>query len=239
MPAPTLIPLAVPQEGVPLRSPLPLHGVTLLVVEDSRFASEALRLMCQRSGARMRRTDTLSAARRHLAVYRPDVVIVDLGLPDGDGCELIRDLDAPVGFGPVVLATSGDPALRASALAAGAAGFLDKPVENLASFQKTILRLFPGAPLPQPDAAASDRFAPDPIALTDDLTLVAERLSLSPGQEERRYLAGFLRGLARSSRDAALDEAAREVSMTGTSLPEVAALIRARISRAPAPFGKD
>ena len=72
----------------------PLLGLTVLVIEDSRDACEAMRLLCLRSGARIRRADCMRAARRHLQVYRPSVVIADLGLRDGNGIDLIQELFA-------------------------------------------------------------------------------------------------------------------------------------------------
>ena len=54
----------------------PLAGLTVLVVEDSRVASEAVRLLCLRSGARIRRADSIRAALRHLQTYRPCAVLI-------------------------------------------------------------------------------------------------------------------------------------------------------------------
>ena len=85
----------------------PLLGMTVLVVEDSRFASDAMRLLCLRSGARIRRADCLLSARRHLNVYRPSAAIVDLGLPDGCGAELISEMVSAVPRVGVILGTSG------------------------------------------------------------------------------------------------------------------------------------
>ena len=122
----------------PHAADLPLSGVTVLVVDDSRLACDGLRLMCRRLGARLRRAESLQAAEVHLRVYRPDVVIIDLGLPDGRGEALIRRL-APAASRPVVLGLSGDGNGRWTSMAAGADGYLDKPLESLAQFQTTLL----------------------------------------------------------------------------------------------------
>ena len=110
-----------------LRSDRPLFGLTVLVVEDSKFACEGIRLLCLRSGARILRADCLRSARRHLQVYRPSVVIIDLGLPDGNGAELIEELNAASPRVGIVLAISGDSFGESVALAAGADGFFAKP----------------------------------------------------------------------------------------------------------------
>jgi CheY-like chemotaxis protein len=212
---------------------LPLQGLTLLAVEDSRFASEALRLLSQRSGARLRRAETLDQARRHLAVYRPDVVIVDLGLPDGDGAELIRTL-ARAG-GTAVLGTSGDPAGESVALAAGAAGFMPKPPAGLAAFQSQILgHLQPDA---APRAAAPEGpLLPDRMALNDDLAHAAGLLSCARDAGSRRYAAGFVGSLAQSARDAILARAAGRALVDADALPRLAELVQDRLATAPDPF---
>ena len=201
-----------------IRSAAPWRGLTLLAVEDSRFAAEALRLMCRKLGLRLRRAEDLRSAHLHLQLYRPDAVLIDLGLPDGRGEALIRDLAESPWRPRAVLATSGDPSGRAAALAAGADGFIDKPLESLAAFRAALTRMLPELSDPPPfaprqPAAADEAIAPDPLALRDDLTHAVQILRDRCDAEGRRYLAGFLTGVARHAHDQALAEAAEAAGM--------------------------
>lgn len=193
----------------------PLLGLTVLVVEDSRFASEAMRLLCLRSGARIRRADSLKSARRHLAIYRPAVAIVDLGLPDGSGTELIAEL---VNANPrvgVIIGISGDPTAEAAAQAAGADGFLPKPISSLSAFQAEVLSHLPADQQPRGlRLVANDHVEPDRLALLDDLAHVSELLTdaQSLDQGAISYAVQFLLGLARLADDPSLSEAANKLS---------------------------
>jgi CheY-like chemotaxis protein len=203
---------------------LPLRGLTLLVVEDSRFACDALRLICIRSGARLRRSETLAAARAFLLGHRPDVVIVDLGLPDGRGEGLIADLARA---GLPVLATSGDPEGRGPAMVAGAAAFLDKPIGSIGAFQRLILDLVGYADSQaRTDNVAHSPPPADPLAFRDDL---AHASTLIAGSDIG-YATGFLRSLGRSAGDRALEEAAL-AGKTGQGRLALADLVAARLAR--------
>lgn len=191
----------------------PLQGLTVLVVEDSRFACEAMRLMCLRSGARLRRADCLRSARRHLQTYRPTAVIVDLGLPDGSGLDLIRDLAHHRPRVPVLLATSGDAGAERAALESGADGFLAKPVESLSAFQNAVLAALPTGIRPVPPATEEgDRISPDRLALRDDLAHAADMLGHDARGERLDYIAQFLSGVAVSAHDAPLQAAAQALA---------------------------
>ncbi|MDO5528881.1 MAG: response regulator [Paracoccus sp. (in: a-proteobacteria)] len=120
----------------------PLAGLAIMLVEDSRYGSDGLRLICLRSGARIRRAGGMESAQRHLRSYRASVAIVDLDLPDGNGADLIAQIKSQ-NLAPVVLGISGDPGAEDAAMAAGADGFLHKPVESLALFQARLLALLP------------------------------------------------------------------------------------------------
>lgn len=192
----------------------PLLGLTVLVVEDSRYASEAIRLMSLRSGARIRRADCLRSARRHLSAYRPAVAIVDMGLPDGSGEELIRELAEGGDSAAVLVATSGDTSLRETALAAGAQAFLPKPVESLAAFQETVLGLLPPEAQPRGPRLVKDEFVrPDPLAFHDDMAHVSDLMARDLSEPEvLDYIAQFLETVSTSARDDKLAGAARALS---------------------------
>lgn len=187
----------------------PLLGLTVLVVEDSRFACDAMRLLCLRSGARIRRADCLGSARRHLQVYRPSAVIVDLGLPDGSGADLIAELVAAVPRVDVILGTSGDSFAEDVALAAGAHGFLAKPVSSVVHFQNAILSALPMERQPPgPRLVSDDPVRPDPIAYRDDMAHAADVLDDKNDGRMLDYVTQFLTGVARSAGDTPLAEAA-------------------------------
>ncbi|HEY0214348.1 MAG TPA: response regulator [Paenirhodobacter sp.] len=206
----------------PPTSNQPLLGLTVLVVEDSRFASEALRLMTQRSGARMRRADCLRAAQRHLQTYRPGAIIIDMGLPDGNGADLIRSIRTARTPSPVILGLSGDTHRKEEAMNAGADGFLFKPLESLAQFQQALLTAMPVTARPaMPRLLPEEILTPDPIALRDDLHEAARLLAQRPDANATGYLSQFLRGLARLSRDETLEHAAQALH---GGLPSAAAL---------------
>ena len=88
-------------------------------------------------------TKSLSDARKAMKIYaKPDVFLIDLGLPDGSGLELIRDIrknDASIAI--MVLSVFGDERHVVDAIEQGAGGYIhkDEPLEDLAQHIKNVL----------------------------------------------------------------------------------------------------
>lgn len=229
-----------PQSLFPIHTPTsrrPLLGLTVLVVEDSLFTCETIRLMCLRSGARVRRADCLRSARRHLQVYRPSVVIVDMGLPDGSGVELIAELALSSPRVSGLLGLSGDPETEAQARAAGADGFLTKPMASLAEFQEAVLEVLPRTQQPPgPRVLSDDTVVPDNMAFRDDMNHAAALLDNPEDGALLDYVTQFLRGVARSAHDTVLAEAAQDLAETRArgckhteAMSRLVALVQTRI----------
>lgn len=217
----------------------PLLGLTVLVIEDSRYACEAMRLLCLRSGARIRRADCLRSARRHLQVYRPSVVIVDLGLPDGDGLDLIAELSAMENKVSVILGTSGDPDRKTEALAAGADDFFEKPITSLAMFQELVLAALPEDRQPTgPRALTDEEVVPDVIAYQDDISHIADVIEETGDDRVLDYVAQFLSGVARAAQDNRMEEAALALASkrangepSASEMAAIAGLIQKRLTQ--------
>jgi len=217
----------------------PLLGLTILVVEDSRFACEAMRLLCLRSGARIRRADCLRSARRHLQLYRPSAVVVDIGLPDGSGLDLIAELAGAQPRIAAILGTSGDDQWETAVQAAGADGFLCKPLTSLAKFQQAVLARLPAEHQPPgPRVLADEEIHPDPMAYQDDMAHVADVLTDTQDGKMLDYVAQFLGGVARSARDDILAGAANDLARAraegrpvGAGAARIAGLVQDRLQR--------
>lgn len=104
------------------------HVPLALIVEDERDAAQALAEVIRAEGFRTAIAGTLAEARQQLLLRTPDVVLLDLVLPDGNGMELFGERDE---FGNVeVVLMTGHATLETSiqALRLGAADYLIKPV---------------------------------------------------------------------------------------------------------------
>lgn len=211
----TLDDLIMSQRPTPAR---PLLGTMVLVVDDSRYACEALRLICKSLGARLRRAESLSSAHRHLAAYRPQVILVDLGLPDGSGLDLISECVAAERRIDLIIAVSGDDSARDIALSAGADAFLPKPIVSISAFQEIVLAA--DHVVEPAEIRAGEEVVPDTLALRDDLAHARTILERASDRTERAYIAQFIKGLGRFVGDDALIEISRCVAEGQPGLSE-------------------
>lgn len=127
----------------------------VLLVEDDRHIRRFLRLSLEAEGWRVFETETLRQGLIDAGTRKPDLVIADLGLPDGDGVDLIRDLRTWSQVPVIVLSARSDEGDKVRALDAGADDYIEKPFgvpELLARVRANLRR--PRA-LAEGDAAAS------------------------------------------------------------------------------------
>lgn len=100
---------------------------TVLIVEDEKEIRRFLRIALEGESLRVFDAETLQRGLIEAATRKPDLVILDLGLPDGDGVEFIRDLRQWSAMPIVVLSARSDEQDKIEALDAGADDFLTKP----------------------------------------------------------------------------------------------------------------
>lgn len=102
-------------------------ALTVLIVEDERAIQRFLRVALEGEGYRVHEADTLRRGLLEAGARKPDLIILDLGLPDGDGVDFIRDLRTWSGMPVLVLSARIEEYDKVEALDAGADDYLIKP----------------------------------------------------------------------------------------------------------------
>ncbi len=103
----------------------------ILVVEDEPVNMALYRHVLEPAGYHVGYVTSVRDARDWLARHRPDLILLDRRLPDGNGLDLARELKADPSTAelPVLLVTASVlPEDRAAAEAAGIDGFVAKPI---------------------------------------------------------------------------------------------------------------
>ncbi len=100
---------------------------TVLVVDDEPPIRRLLRTTLTAAGYRVAEAETAAAGLRSLAVEKPDLVILDLGLPDHSGIELIAEIRKASQVPIVVLSARHDERAKVAALDLGADDYVAKP----------------------------------------------------------------------------------------------------------------
>jgi two-component system response regulator PilR (NtrC family) len=119
-------------------------GRNVLIVDDEADILELLELTLLRMGLGVERAEDLASATKLLQTQHYDLCLTDMRLPDGDGLELVKYIDAHCDDLPVAVITAHGSAENAvAALKAGAFDYIAKPVslEQLRTLVKSALSL--------------------------------------------------------------------------------------------------
>lgn len=106
-----------------MSEPLPV----VIVIEDEPTIRRFIRMSLEAEGCQVYEADSVQRGLIEAGTRQPDMVVLDLGLPDGDGVDFIRDLRAWSDIPVIVLSARTTEADKVGALDAGADDYLTKP----------------------------------------------------------------------------------------------------------------
>jgi DNA-binding response OmpR family regulator len=133
-------------------------GQSVLVVEDTDEIRELVTTVLRRAGMEVREVGSGAAALEEVRRDPPDLIVLDLGLPDADGTEVCRQIRAETQCYVLMLTARAEEVDLLIGLAVGADGYMAKPFSprELVARVQAMLR-FPRTPqIPEPRAAAED-----------------------------------------------------------------------------------
>jgi two-component system KDP operon response regulator KdpE len=110
-----------------MTAPAPVHPARVLVLEDEADIRRFVRVALEAQGHEVTEVASLQRGLVEAGTRRPDLVVLDLGLPDGDGVDFIREFRAWSSAPVLVLSARSGEADKVRALDAGADDYLVKP----------------------------------------------------------------------------------------------------------------
>lgn len=119
------------------------HRKSILVVEDDVHIARLVELHLSDLGHTVHTVSTAAEGKAHALRDAPDLILLDLTLPDGDGLDVCRDVRASGNYTPILILTARDAEVdRVLGLELGADDYLTKPfgVRELVARVKAILR---------------------------------------------------------------------------------------------------
>lgn len=155
-------------------------GPTVLLVEDDEATRTEVARNLRLNGYRVVEAPDAREAFRRWEAGRPDLVLLDLGLPDRDGLDIVRRLrrDAPTPI--VILSARGEEATKVEALERGADDYLTKPfgMPELHARIRAVLRRVGGPGANAAGVVRNGSLTLDPAAHV--VTVAGRTVDLSP-----------------------------------------------------------
>lgn len=166
-----------------------ISPTNILIVEDEKEIRRFVRIALESEGWRVFESDTLQRGLIEAGTRKPDLIILDLGLPDGDGLSYIQDLRQWSAIPIIVLSARNSEEDKVAALDAGADDYLSKPfgISELLARVRVALRRHSGGSQESPRV----NFADISVDLINrQVTRAGENLHLTP--IEFRLLSALL-----------------------------------------------
>lgn len=121
-----------------------MNNFNVFVVEDDKAVRNLITTTLETQGYQYQSANTGNAAVMGILSYKPDIIILDLGLPDMDGIDIIKKVRTWSEVPIIIVSARSDDKDKIQALDAGADDFLTKPFntdELLARLRATLRRL--------------------------------------------------------------------------------------------------